>query len=532
MTIATTASVKSWAGNGSTTLFNFPYEYRASGDLKVVLVSSANVAVTKTINTHYTVSGTSDAHGGYTSANVTMVTAPASGEVLVIYRSPSTVQESNPESDGDPLYAIHNQLDLVTYILQHYANRAVQLPIGSLDSVSPVLPDWPDDDGYTYYLAPNSTRTSLAWMTGLASSASVSSAWSTVIGQGTLALGLSAAGLGAEDSPTFAGLTLNGRQNQSVANAVYDQSGNSTAFMWNLSSGSTVTIAANHNLYPAYWGETVSPGSGSGVAFINSNIVLDASSSSAASGYNFLGSVTTAGSATAKGTNTRAIGTGSGNGTIVGGAFGLTPGANTGTAWGVQVGLNTTARKADQAFHVSADTGGATLDYGFVLADGVVVSVAGYLMFGESGAGRYLWLVDDTGANTRFEVSATTGAVESASSIKSKSASAGIGYSTGAGGTVTQGTSRTTGVQVDKVCGAITLVSAAGSATPASFTVTNSAVAANDVVQVSQKSGTDKYIVLVTAVAAGSFQITFYTTGGTTVEQPVFNFAVIKAVVA
>jgi hypothetical protein len=36
----------------------------------------------------------------------------------------------------------------------------------------------------------------------------------------------------------------------------------------------------------------------------------------------------------------------------------------------------------------------------------------------------------------------------------------------------------------------------------------------------------------VTAVAAGSFRISFATTGGTTTEQPVFNFAIIKAVAA
>lgn len=120
--------------------------------------------------------------------------------------------------------------------------------------------------------------------------------------------------------------------------------------------------------------------------------------------------------------------------------------------------------------------------------------------------------------------------IASSGSIKSTSTSGGVGYATGAGSAVTQASSRTTGVTINAVCGAITLVSAAGSATPASFTVTNSAVAATDVVVVSQKSGTDKYIVLVTAVAAGSFQITFYTTGGTTSEQPVFNFAIVKAV--
>jgi len=117
-------------------------------------------------------------------------------------------------------------------------------------------------------------------------------------------------------------------------------------------------------------------------------------------------------------------------------------------------------------------------------------------------------------------------------SIKSDSATAGIGYATGAGGTVTQITSRTTGVTINKVSGAITLFSAAGSTTWRTFTVTNSTVAATDVVKVCQKSGADLNMIHVTAVAAGSFNISFATTGGTTVEQPVFNFAVIKAVTA
>lgn len=105
-----------------------------------------------------------------------------------------------------------------------------------------------------------------------------------------------------------------------------------------------------------------------------------------------------------------------------------------------------------------------------------------------------------------------------------------VGYGTGTGGTVTQITNRTTGVTLNKRCGAITLVSAAGSTSWQSFTVTNSTVAATDTVVVNQKSGTDLYEIHVTAVAAGSFRISYKTTGGTTTEQPVFNFAVIKAV--
>jgi hypothetical protein len=126
-----------------------------------------------------------------------------------------------------------------------------------------------------------------------------------------------------------------------------------------------------------------------------------------------------------------------------------------------------------------------------------------------------------------------TGAMSSTSSIKSSSATGGVGYATGAGGAVEQATSRTTGVTVNAACGSITLVSAAGSATPFSFTVTNSAVAATDTVVISQKSGTDIYTTqVVSAVGAGSFRLTLANASGTTTEQPVFNFAVIKAVAA
>jgi hypothetical protein len=110
------------------------------------------------------------------------------------------------------------------------------------------------------------------------------------------------------------------------------------------------------------------------------------------------------------------------------------------------------------------------------------------------------------------------------------SGQAAVGYGTGAGGTVTQITSRTTGVTVNAYSGAITLVSAAGTTSWQSFTVTNNRVAATDTIVVNQKSGTDLYRINVTAVSAGSFRITFATTAGTTTEQPVFNFAVIKAV--
>ncbi len=108
----------------------------------------------------------------------------------------------------------------------------------------------------------------------------------------------------------------------------------------------------------------------------------------------------------------------------------------------------------------------------------------------------------------------------------------GTGYATGAGGAVTQLTSRTTGVTLNTPAGAITMFSAAGSATPATFIVTDSTVSATDTILVSERSGTNLYILHVTSVSAGSFAVTFYTTGGVAVDAPVINFAVFKSAIS
>jgi len=146
----------------------------------------------------------------------------------------------------------------------------------------------------------------------------------------------------------------------------------------------------------------------------------------------------------------------------------------------------------------------------------------------ETGGTNNALTIDAMGSGTITLNGTATGNVTTPRGLVSTGATAGIGYATGAGGAVTQSSSRTTGVTLNKVTGEITLVSAAGSTTPASFTVTNSAVAATDTIVVSQQSGSDLYEIFVTNVAAGSFKITFFTTGGTTTEQPKFNFAVIK----
>ena len=120
--------------------------------------------------------------------------------------------------------------------------------------------------------------------------------------------------------------------------------------------------------------------------------------------------------------------------------------------------------------------------------------------------------------------------------IRSVSPTAGVGYGTGAGGAVTQITSKATGVTLNKVCGQITMTNAAlAAATSVSFTLTNSAIAATDFVGVNIQSAAtaDSYSVTVDAVAAGSCRIQLRNiSAGSLSEALVLNFAVIKAVAA
>jgi len=110
------------------------------------------------------------------------------------------------------------------------------------------------------------------------------------------------------------------------------------------------------------------------------------------------------------------------------------------------------------------------------------------------------------------------------------SAGKAIGYVSG--GAVTQDTSKSTGVTLNQAAGQITTddASLAGGA-EVSFTVTNDKVAATDVVAISLQSGasTGTYIVSISAVAAGSFDVTLSNVGTTAGEALVLNYAVIKA---
>ena len=105
-----------------------------------------------------------------------------------------------------------------------------------------------------------------------------------------------------------------------------------------------------------------------------------------------------------------------------------------------------------------------------------------------------------------------------------------LGYSTDAQGTVTQLTSKATGVTLNKSCGQITLNDAAlAGTTNVTFTLTNSVISTKDVLILNVYGGTSgSYNVWVSGLAAGSATITVRNiTGGSLSESININFAII-----
>lgn len=106
-----------------------------------------------------------------------------------------------------------------------------------------------------------------------------------------------------------------------------------------------------------------------------------------------------------------------------------------------------------------------------------------------------------------------------------------IGYATGAQGTVTQATSKSTGVTLNKSAGQITMDGAAlNTLTNVTFTLTNSTLSAKDVLilNVSGAATAGAYNCWVSSMGAGSATITLRNiSGGSLSEAVVLNFVII-----
>jgi hypothetical protein len=109
----------------------------------------------------------------------------------------------------------------------------------------------------------------------------------------------------------------------------------------------------------------------------------------------------------------------------------------------------------------------------------------------------------------------------------------GLGFYTGAGGTVPAGATKATAFTLSKMCGQITLAADALAAnTIVSATWTNSLIAATDVVIINHKSGgtLGAYTINVACLAGTATLSIRNNTSGSLSESLVLNFVVIKGV--
>ena len=126
MTVSSSVNKVSANGNGSTTVFPYSFKIFDQDDLTVILRNASGGETTQTISTNYTVSGVGNASGG----NVTMGTAPASGESLTIIREqPLTQGLDLVANDPFPAASFEDTLDKLVFMVQQHEetlNRTIK----------------------------------------------------------------------------------------------------------------------------------------------------------------------------------------------------------------------------------------------------------------------------------------------------------------------------------------------------------------------------------------------------------------------
>ncbi len=108
MTISTAPAPLSYAGDDSTKAFAITWKYFAKSHVIATLRSTTGSEATQTLTTHYTLTPAGVSTGG----TLTMVTAPATNETLVIELEPPDTQDSDLPLGGPlPSTTIEDELD-------------------------------------------------------------------------------------------------------------------------------------------------------------------------------------------------------------------------------------------------------------------------------------------------------------------------------------------------------------------------------------------------------------------------------------
>jgi hypothetical protein len=129
MTISSTTVRNSYSGDASTTTFSYTFKIFADSDIQVIIRSSNGTETTKTITTHYTVTGAGNSGGGsviFTSGNI-----PTSTQTVVLRRNiPQTQAIDYIANDPFPAESHEEGLDRATMAiqqLQEEVTRSIKL---------------------------------------------------------------------------------------------------------------------------------------------------------------------------------------------------------------------------------------------------------------------------------------------------------------------------------------------------------------------------------------------------------------------
>lgn len=204
MTVATTANRVTYTGDGSTTAFPVSFPFYDNTDLVVIeRVISTGAETTKTLTTHYTVSG-----GSGSTGTVTAVTAPASTVQWIIKRV-LPITQSIDYTPNDPFPASTHEEGLDRGVmrdqqLDEELDRSIKFPATDSTSLSPTLPSSIDRASKYFAFDANGEPIASTGPTG-DSSIPVSAYIETLLDDSTAAAARTTLGLGSMSTTSSVG---------------------------------------------------------------------------------------------------------------------------------------------------------------------------------------------------------------------------------------------------------------------------------------------------------------------------------------
>lgn len=135
-----------YAGDGSSAVFAFPYYFFVPTDINVAVYNSSAVTInTLILNTNFSISGTQNAQGLYSSgANVICNSSPGPNDKIVIWRDPPQLQTysliQNQEIAAAPLVQQFDYLTLLAQRIDDVLGRSLSLPDGLTPVFNTTLP--------------------------------------------------------------------------------------------------------------------------------------------------------------------------------------------------------------------------------------------------------------------------------------------------------------------------------------------------------------------------------------------------------